>query len=110
MLGGGAGVHLSTRMQYARLFYICSTGMSDGEKIIFEGEGDQEPLLKAGDVIIILDEKEHPHFRRRGDDLICNMTLQLVESLCGFQKVIRTLDDRELLLTTLPGKVCESLA
>ncbi|KAJ8035621.1 DnaJ-like subfamily A member 1 [Holothuria leucospilota] len=80
-------------------------GMSDGEKIIFEGEGDQEPLLKAGDVIIVLDEKEHANFKRRGDDLICNMTLQLVESLCGFNKVIKTLDDRELLLSTIPGEI-----
>lgn len=79
--------------------------MSDGEKIIFEGEGDQEPLLKAGDVIIVLDEKEHKEFQRRGEDLICNMTLQLVESLCGFQKVIKTLDDRELCLSTIPGKL-----
>ncbi|XP_046408531.1 dnaJ homolog subfamily A member 1-like [Ischnura elegans] len=33
------------------------------------------------------------------------MNLELVESLCGFQKVIKTLDDRELLITNLPGNV-----
>ncbi|KAJ8922040.1 hypothetical protein NQ315_008680 [Exocentrus adspersus] len=27
------------------------------------------------------------------------------EALCGFQKVIRTLDDRDLVITTLPGEV-----
>ena len=33
------------------------------------------------------------------------MNLELVESLCGFQKVIRTLDDRDLVITSLPGEV-----
>lgn len=34
-------------------------GMSDGQKIVFGGEGDQEPELEPGDLIIVLDEKEH---------------------------------------------------
>lgn len=34
-------------------------GMTDGQKIMFSGEGDQEPEMEAGDLIIVLDEKEH---------------------------------------------------
>lgn len=34
-------------------------GMTDGQKIVFSGEGDQEPDMEAGDLIIVLDEKEH---------------------------------------------------
>merc|ERR1712088_140402 len=37
-------------------------GMEDGQKITFSGEGDQEPGLEPGDIIIVLDEKEHPNF------------------------------------------------
>lgn len=33
------------------------------------------------------------------------MNLELVEALCGFQKIIRTLDQRDLLITSLPGTV-----
>lgn len=33
------------------------------------------------------------------------MQIELVESLCGFQKVIRTLDGRDLLVTVLPGQI-----
>lgn len=80
-------------------------GMSDGEKIVFSGEGDQEPGLEAGDVIIILDEKEHSFYQRRNSDLICKVQLELVESLCGFQKTIRMLDGRELLASTIPGEI-----
>jgi len=34
-------------------------GMEDGQKITFGGEGDQEPGLEPGDIIIVLDEKDH---------------------------------------------------
>ncbi|XP_023029781.1 dnaJ heat shock protein family (Hsp40) member A4-like [Leptinotarsa decemlineata] len=80
-------------------------GMTDGQKIIFNGEGDQEPELEAGDIIIVLDEKEHPLYKRSGNDLILRMEIQLVEALCGFQKLIKTLDDRDLVITNLPGEV-----
>lgn len=33
------------------------------------------------------------------------MNLELVEALCGFQKVIQTLDQRDLVITSLPGEV-----
>lgn len=78
-------------------------GMVDGQKIVFNGEGDQEPELEPGDIIIVLDEKEHPVYKRAGNDLIINQQIQLVEALCGFQKVIKTLDDRDLVITAIPG-------
>lgn len=80
-------------------------GMRDGQKIIFSGEGDQEPELQPGDIVIVLDEQEHPVFKRSKQDLIMRMPLQLVEALCGFQKVIKTLDNRDLVVTCLPGEV-----
>lgn len=84
-------------------------GMTDGQKIVFNGEGDQEPELEAGDLIIVLDEKEHEVFKRSGNDLIIQLNIELVESLCGFQKVIRTLDDRDIVITVLPGEVTKHL-
>lgn len=80
-------------------------GMVDGQKIVFNGEGDQEPDLEAGDIIIVLDEKEHTVFKRNGNDLIIRQELKLVEALCGFQKLIKTLDGRDLLITSIPGEV-----
>lgn len=80
-------------------------GMKDGQKIVFHGEGDQEPGLEPGDIIIVLDQKEHAVFTRQGEDLFMNMELQLVESLCGFQKPLKTLDNRTLLITSHPGEL-----
>ncbi|KAI2648270.1 hypothetical protein H4Q32_018319 [Labeo rohita] len=80
-------------------------GMKDGQKITFHGEGDQEPGLEPGDVIIVLDIKEHPVFQRQDDNLIMKMKIKLVEALCGFKKTIRTLDNRMLLINSPPGQV-----
>lgn len=81
-------------------------GMSDGQRIVFSGEGDQEPDLQPGDIIIVLDVKKHPTFQfGNGTDLAMVMDLQLVEALCGFQKVIKTLDGRDLVVTSLPGEI-----
>ncbi|KPJ08865.1 DnaJ-like subfamily A member 1 [Papilio machaon] len=44
-------------------------------------------------------------FKRSGNDLILRLNIELVEALCGFQKVIRTLDDRDIVVTVMPGEV-----
>ncbi|XP_073917879.1 dnaJ homolog subfamily A member 4 isoform X3 [Castor canadensis] len=80
-------------------------GMKDGQKILFHGEGDQEPELEPGDVVIVLDQKDHSVFQRRGHDLIMKMKIQLSEALCGFKKTIKTLDDRVLVITSKSGEV-----
>lgn len=80
-------------------------GMEDGQKIIFNAEGDQEPGLEPGNVVIILDEKGHEVFRRNGIDLMMRMELSLTEALCGFQRTITTLDRRTLVITSIPGEV-----
>merc|ERR1719285_458811 len=48
-------------------------GMEDGQKVTFSGEGDQEPGLEPGEIIIVLDEKAHALFKRNGQDLIMKM-------------------------------------
>ena len=78
--------------------------MKDDQQIRFSGEGDQEPGLEPGDIVIVLDEKPHAMFRRKEQNLIVPMELELVEALCGCQRKIQTLDDRTLVITILPGK------
>jgi DnaJ family protein A protein 1 len=82
-------------------------GMEDGQRVTFSGEGDMEPELEeAGDIIVVLDEKAHDVFKRmQRDDLLMQMELTLTEALCGFQKVITTLDKRNLVITAIPGEV-----
>ena len=78
-------------------------GMEDGQKISFSGEGDQSPGLEPGDIIIILEEKEHATFKRKDMDLFVKIDINLNEALCGFKKTIKTLDNRMLVISALPG-------
>jgi len=83
-------------------------GMEDGQKITFSEEGDQEPGLEPGDIIIILEEKPHQIFKRNGMDLVMKMDISLTESLCGLKRTIQTLDDRTLVIQTVPGEVVKT--
>eukprot|EP00349_Pseudokeronopsis_sp_Brazil_P009540 CAMPEP_0202971022 /NCGR_PEP_ID=MMETSP1396-20130829/22960_1 /ASSEMBLY_ACC=CAM_ASM_000872 /TAXON_ID= /ORGANISM="Pseudokeronopsis sp., Strain Brazil" /LENGTH=424 /DNA_ID=CAMNT_0049699977 /DNA_START=46 /DNA_END=1320 /DNA_ORIENTATION=+ len=80
-------------------------GMSNGQKIRFSGEADEIPGTVPGDVIIVVQEKEHETFKRKGADLVVQMDLQLSEALCGFVKTITHLDDRVLKISGPAGKV-----
>lgn len=80
-------------------------GMKDEQQIRFAGEGDQEPGLEPGDVVIVLDEQNHQTFKRAGGDLFMEMELSLTEALCGFQKDVKTLDKRTLLINRKPGEL-----
>ena len=79
--------------------------MKDGQKITFHGEGDQEPGLEPGDIILALDQKDNAVFTQRGEDLFMCMDIQLTEALCGFQKPISTLDNRIIVITSHPGQI-----
>lgn len=80
-------------------------GMADEQKIVFSGESNQEPGIPTGDVIIVLDQTQHDSFRREGNDLLMEMKIELAEALCGFQRVVTHLDDRQLVVTSLPGQI-----
>lgn len=55
--------------------------------------------------MFVIQQKEHPKFKRKGDDLFVEHTLSLTEALCGFQFVLTHLDKRQLLIKSSPGEV-----
>lgn len=80
-------------------------GMKNGQKIKFTGEADEAPDTIPGDVIFIIQEKEHDVFKRKGADLAMTMHISLSEALCGFTRTVTHLDDRVLKVTSAPGEV-----
>ena len=82
-------------------------GMKDGQKIKFDQEGDQAPGIEPGDIVIILDEKEHDTFKRNGNDLHMKMNIELADALCGFTRLVKTLDNesRYIKVISAPGEV-----
>ena len=62
--------------------------MKDGQKITFHGEGDQEPGLEPGDIIIVLDQKDHAVFTRIEEDIFsCYIFVHCFLSSCFFFKL-----------------------
>lgn len=64
-----------------------------------------QPDTVTGDIVFILQQKEHSKYKRKGDDLFYEHTLSLTEALCGFQFVLTHLDNRQLLIKSQPGEV-----
>ncbi|KAI4975353.1 hypothetical protein ZWY2020_048960 [Hordeum vulgare] len=80
-------------------------GMQHGQKIVFQGEADEAPDTVTGDIVFVLQLKEHPKFKRKSDDLFVEHTISLTEALCGFQFVLTHLDGRQLLIKSNPGEI-----
>lgn len=80
-------------------------GMKNGQKIKFTGEADEGPDTIPGDVVFVVQEREHDTFKRKGADLVTTMNISLAESLCGFTRTITHLDGRVLRIDSKPGKV-----
>lgn len=80
-------------------------GMKHGQKIVFSGEGDQGPDTDPGDIIVMLQQKEHQLFKRDGRDLYMEQQITLHEALCGYEIFITHLDGRILRLRSSPGQI-----
>ena len=80
-------------------------GMKEGQTISFAGEADQTPGVEPGDVVIVVEEKPHEIYKRKGDDLYAEISIDLLTALAGGQFAIQHLDERALLVTIHPGDV-----
>ncbi|MCO5556721.1 hypothetical protein L7F22_010272 [Adiantum nelumboides] len=73
--------------------------------ILLRLEADEALDTVTGDIFCVLQLKEHAKFKRKGDDLFVEHTLNLKEAPCGFQFVIVHLDGRKLLIKPTPGEI-----
>lgn len=64
-----------------------------------------QPDTVTGDIVFVLQLKEHPKFKRKVDDLFVEHSLSLTEALCGFQFPLTHLDGRQLLIKSAPGEI-----
>lgn len=93
-------------VQEEKVFEVhVEKGMRHGQKITFTGEADEAPDTVTGDLVFVIKQKEHPKFKRKGDDLFVEHKLSITEALCGFQFVLTHLDGRSLLIKSNPGEV-----
>ncbi|KAJ7086075.1 hypothetical protein B0H15DRAFT_356503 [Mycena belliarum] len=85
---------------------VIEKGMTDKQRIILPGAGDEEPGTPAGDVVFVLQLTPHESFERSGSDLLTNATITLSEALFGFSRILIThLDGRGVHVTSPPAKI-----
>jgi molecular chaperone DnaJ len=71
-------------------------GVEHGMRIRLSGEGEVGPGGgPAGDLYIEVVEREHPDFKRDGDDLHCQLTLPMTSAALGTSVTLQTLDGEE---------------
>lgn len=80
-------------------------GAPASERYTKHGEGDEIPDAEAGDVVVILEEKKHKLFKRKGADLFMDKEITLLEALTGLDFVLTHLDGRKIRIRNTPGQV-----
>lgn len=85
----------STRSEDKVLTIDVKPGWKAGTKITFPREGDQSPNSIPADIVFIIKDKPHPHFKRDGCDLIYTASITLREALLGATIQVPTIDGRK---------------
>ncbi|CAL8326479.1 unnamed protein product [Arctogadus glacialis] len=67
-------------------------GWKEGTKITFPREGDESPGTIPADIVFVIKDKAHPHFRREGSDIVYAVRVSLRQSLCGCSVTVSTID------------------
>jgi DnaJ family protein A protein 2 len=80
-------------------------GMDDGQQIVFKEAADQAPNTIPGDVIIVVDEQPHPKFKRRKNDLITDVHIDLLTALGGGKVVIEHVGKHALSIDLPAGEI-----
>ena len=84
-------------------------GVDDGTQIRIASEG--EPGLNggpSGDLFVVIHVKAHRYFRRRGNDILLDLGINIAQATLGAQVGIPTLDGEDTITIppgTQPGKV-----
>ncbi|ONK73201.1 uncharacterized protein A4U43_C04F28320 [Asparagus officinalis] len=71
-------------------------GWKKGTKITFEGMGDERPGFLPSDIIFLVTEKEHPTFKRSGNNLVLKVEIPLVNALTGWTFSFRHLNGEKM--------------
>jgi len=78
-------------------------GIAEGQYITVRNEGNIGPRGgPQGDVLIIIEEKDHADFERHGDDIIYNLRLSFIQACLGDEVEVPTLTGKAT-ITIPPG-------
>jgi molecular chaperone DnaJ len=85
------------------------SGVSNGNYITLRGQGNAGRRGgRAGDLIVLIEEKEHDHFIREGNNIFYDLTLSIPDAVLGTEIQVPTLKGKAKLRIepgTQPGKL-----
>ena len=88
-----------------KLKVTIDKGMPHGEKQVLSGEADHLPDMEPGDIVVLVMQKPHKVFERKGADLVHEKKITLLEALTGFSFVLKHLDGRKIKISSDAGQV-----
>ena len=100
-----SGKRYRQRTEREVLNVTLERGARHGQRLVFEGKGDTQPGCLPGDVVLVVQVRDHETFQRRGADLVMEKTITLYESLAGFRFTVTHLDGRRVVVASKPGVV-----
>lgn len=72
-------------------------GIHEGTTLRLAGMGDDAiPNLPRGDILLTVHVQNHPRFRRQGDDLIADITINCISAMLGTVVNIMSIDGKKL--------------
>lgn len=101
----GAGYIFKTKKERKVLEVHIDKGMRHNQKVVFRGMADEKPNMEPGDIVFVVQEKDHDTYKRKGADLLYVKNLSLNEAICGYEFEIDHLDGRKLVVKSQPGEV-----
>lgn len=98
-LGCEKKIHLNGKT----ITFKIPAGIKDGQKIRLEGEGEPGRYGgKPGDLYILVKVRQHPLFKRDGDDIYLNIDISFAEAVLGTKIRVPTIDG-DAIMTIPPG-------
>ncbi|KAF9000606.1 DnaJ C terminal domain-containing protein [Cyathus striatus] len=96
-----------TVKQKTRQEIFIEKGMTDRQRIVLAGAGDQQVTWDSiWRCFFVLKATPHESFERSGNDLLTKVTITLSEALLGFSRILLThLDGRGIKVSSPPGKI-----
>ncbi|XP_052894692.1 dnaJ protein homolog 1-like [Anopheles moucheti] len=91
----------SARKEEKILSINVKPGWKAGTKITFPREGDQIPGKVPADIVFIIRDKPHQHFKREGSDIKYTAKVTLRQALCGTTVNVPTLSGEMLTISTV---------
>lgn len=91
--------------------FSVPAGVMNGNYIHLRGQGNAGKRGgEAGDIIVIIEEKDHKHFIREDNDIIYDLTISFIDATLGTEVEVPTLDSPAMLKIeagTQPGTILQ---